>query len=124
MFGIFLDDERDPEDVFWVDYPDGISWMVVRDPEEFDRALQQCLAFNTKFVVSFDHDIQAFEGSVETTGYHLLKRMCHGLFWRDDMARPEVDAYFHSQNIIGKTNMELYWDQFVKLRKEYSSGAN
>ena len=32
--GLFLDDERNPEDVTWIKYPDNIEWIVVRDSAE------------------------------------------------------------------------------------------
>ena len=30
MIGVFLDDERNPEDVKWVKYPANVDWCVVR----------------------------------------------------------------------------------------------
>ena len=30
MRGIFLDDERNPEDVTWIKYPENVEWFIVR----------------------------------------------------------------------------------------------
>ena len=35
--GLFLDDERVPQDVTWVNYPKNIEWTVVRS---YDGSLQ------------------------------------------------------------------------------------
>jgi hypothetical protein len=71
-------------------------------------------------VFSFDHDIQDYNHrGVELTGYTVLKAMLgtflttpHGLF-----TFPE-QVFFHTQNLIGKENMESYWNNFCKHYKE------
>ena len=50
--GIFLDDERKPTDVTWINYPDNVDWVVVRTKTEFcDMGFKGC------DIISFDHDL-------------------------------------------------------------------
>ncbi len=116
MKGLFLDDERNPEDVTWINYPENVNWTVVRKYDEFFHEFYR----GTFQVFSFDHDIQDSnhcEG--ELTGYTILKAMLdtflttpHGLF-----TFPE-QVFFHTQNPIGKENMKSYWKNFCKHHKE------
>ena len=114
--GLFLDDERNPEDVTWVDYPENIEWTVVRSCDEF---LYEFHRHNFQ-VFSFDHDIPGYNHrGVELTGYTVLKAMLDtflttppGLY-----TFPE-QVFFHTQNPIGKENMESYWKNFCKHYKE------
>ena len=114
--GLFLDDERVPQDVTWINYPESIDWTVVRSYDEFFHEFYR----ETFRVFSFDHDIQDFNHrGVELTGYIVLKAMLdtfltthHGLF-----TFPE-QVFFHTKNPIGKENMEAYWNNFCKHYKE------
>jgi dGTP triphosphohydrolase len=114
--GLFLDDERNPEDVTWIDYPESIEWTVVRSYDEFFYEFHR----GQFQVISFDHDIQDYNHrGVELTGYTVLKAMLDtfmttppGLY-----TLPE-QVFFHTQNPIGKSNMESYWNNFCKHYKE------
>lgn len=114
--GLFLDDERNPQDVTWVKYPKCVEWKVVRSYDEFFYEFHRS-AFQ---VISFDHDIQDYNHrGVELTGYNVLKEMLDtfmtthpGLY-----TLPE-QVFFHTQNPIGKENMESYWKNFCKHYKE------
>lgn len=122
--GIFLDDERNPEDVTWIDYPDSIEWIVVRNRSQFNIVVHtlllkgiydvSCIA--PKIIISFDHDIQCFEecdeGCHEVTGYHLLKWMVDSIM--DEELIPPT-CYFHTKNPVGKSNMENYWRNFLTV---------
>ena len=114
--GLFLDDERNPEYVTWVVYPENVEWTVVRTYDEFF-----CEFHRSDFqVFSFDHDLQDFNHrGVELTGHVVLKAMLDtflttppGLY-----TFPE-QVLFHTQNLIGKENMEAYWKNFCKHYKE------
>lgn len=111
MIGIFLDDERNPEDVYWVSYPDDIEWYVVRRMADFLFCI-----FNMEeegYVVSFDHDLQDFNLlGEENTGYDCLKTM---LDFCMDRGVPIPKCYFHTQNPIGKENMVSYYNNVVKF---------
>ena len=110
--GLFLDDERNPEDVTWIEYPENIDWTMVRSYSEFFYELHRS-AFQ---VISFDHDIQDYNHrGVELTGYTVLKAMLDTFI----TAPPGLytlpgQVFFHTQNPIGKLNMESYWNNFCK----------
>ena len=114
--GLFLDDERVPQDVTWVNYPKNIEWVVVRSYDKFFYEFHR----HTFQVFSFDHDIQDFNHrGVELTGYTVLKEMLDtflttppGLY-----TFPE-HLFFHTQNPIGKKNMESYWKNFCNHYKK------
>lgn len=70
MHLIFLDDERNFEDVTWVKYPKFDVVSVVRNSTEFGLLCEELLDLGIEFKVSFDHDIQEFDNrGKETTGY-------------------------------------------------------
>lgn len=72
MKGLFLDDERIPQEVTWVNYPENIEWTVVRSFSEFVKAVST-QGFH---IISFDHDLQDFSKGAEMTGYDCLKWLC------------------------------------------------
>ena len=115
MKGLFLDDERVPQDVTWIDYPESIDWVVARSYDEFFYEF-----YRGQFkVFSLDHDIQDYNHrGVELTGYTVLKAMLDtfittppGLY-----TFPEK-IFFHTKNPIGKESMESYWKNFCKRYK-------
>ena len=118
MIGIFLDDERNPEDVTWVEYPENIDWAVVRTSADFFCALNNL----DPGYISFDHDIQEFFKTPpyeqeETTGYDILKRMIDTyLLYNLSYTFPK--CFFHTQNPVGKQNMECYYQNFLKYMEE------
>ena len=59
MKGLFLDDERNPSDVTWVNYvnKEDIEWTVVRTYNEFVNAISA----DNFDCYSFDHDLQDYE---------------------------------------------------------------
>ena len=102
--GLFLDDERYPDDVTWIDYPKGIQWTVVRTPDQFIEAIHA----KPYDYYSFDHDLGP---DTILDGKHLLNRFCSYLL---DHVRPDLPVvYFHTKNPIGRDNMKSYWTCFV-----------
>ena len=69
--GLFLDDERFPQDVTWIQYPDNIEWTIVRNFQDFNLELAH--GDNDYQIYSFDHDIQSYIDGREYTGYDCLK---------------------------------------------------
>ena len=63
--GLFLDDERYPQDVTWIKYPDNIEWTIVRSFQDF--SLEMTHGDNDYYVYSFDHDIQSYIDGREYT---------------------------------------------------------
>lgn len=108
--GLFLDDERNPQDVTWLQYPENVEWTVVRTFSEFVKAVQ-----STPFgVLSFDHDIQDFSKGSEMTGYDCLKFYCNFIDLQD-LALPRL-VVVHSMNPIGKVNIMSYWKNFLEAK--------
>ena len=113
--GLFLDDERNPQDVTWVKYPKHVEWVVVRSYDEFFYEFHR----GQFQVISFDHDIQDYNRhGVEMTGYTVLKAMIDYLIDNEESCRMPEQVFFHTQNPIGKVNMKSYWDSFCKHCKE------
>lgn len=110
MKGLFLDDERNPQEVTWVNYPENIEWTVVRSFSEFVKAVST-QGFN---IISFDHDLQDFSKGAEMTGYDCLKYYCNFLLYVEDCFLPQVVV--HSMNPIGKVNILTYWKNYLENR--------
>ena len=107
MKGLFLDDERNVEDVTWRKYPDKVFWKVVRDRTSFCNA-----DFRDIDYISLDHDL-AIE---DFTGYDAIKMYCEYVmvhYGPDKFRLPTVVV--HSKNPVGKENIEKYWDNFCKV---------
>ena len=116
MKGLFLDDERVPQDVTWIDYPDNIEWIVVRSYDEFFYKLHR----GQFQVFSFDHDIRDYNHrGVELTGCSVLKAMLDTfLTTPPGLYTFPGQMFFHTQNPIGIGNMGSYWKNFCKHYKE------
>lgn len=115
MRGLFLDDERSPSDVTWVNYDSNIDWTVVRTFDEF------CYFVDTHVfsVYSFDHDIQDFETIKKGD---ILRISVYGNVYAEDDTVEELTGkdcaeylkdnyeynysyYVHSKNPVGKQNI-------------------
>lgn len=107
--GLFLGDERYPQDVTWTQYPDNVEWTVVRNSKEFIEKYK-LVDYD---VFSFDHDIQDYTKGIETTGYDVLKWMLEHYIFVDS-----AEVFVHSQNPVGKKNMESYYQNYVNFMKE------
>lgn len=111
--GIFLDDERNVGDAFWMSYDQNICWTIVRTFAEFVKAIRD----NTEaeYVVSFDHDLQDFKvNGDEWTGYDCVKFLVD---FSMQYGKNLPQAYYHTQNPIGKTNMECYMNNAKKFMR-------
>lgn len=104
MYNLFLDDERNPEDVTWgdIDYSK-FTWTIVRNWADFTWSVIDC----QPKMISFDNDIgEAKEG------YDCLKWLI------DYCIDNELDipiVYVHSKNSVAKENMLNYlncWEKF------------
>lgn len=52
-YNLFLDDQRDPQDVTWVQFP-LVEWTIVRSYNEFVRTIKER---GVPQLVTFDHDL-------------------------------------------------------------------
>lgn len=105
---LFLDDERSFEAVTWIKYPKFDNIITARNSAEFGKAYEYLLENSGDWHVSFDHDIQEFTKTKEITGYDILKCMIGDMF---DINYKLPICYFHTQNPVGKKNMEMYYLQ-------------
>ena len=112
MINIFLDDERSPEDVTWVKLPE-VDWYIVRTALDFKDLVTKQGVQNINYI-SFDHDINDWSGSEnnkEVTGYDLLKWLCYEAVVIDLLPK----CMFHTQNPIGRKNMESYYINYLNF---------
>lgn len=113
---LFVDDERSPEDIFWMELPKHSSYIVCKTPDEFVDNVILALGSTAEFVVSFDHDLQYFIGEREETGYDCLKFLV-SFCQENNMKLPECT--FHTQNPVGKENMLCYYQNALKHTGEF-----
>lgn len=106
---LFIDDERMPP-------LDGSEWVIARSYYEVGNLLYDK---NMPNFVSFDHDL----GEYCKTGYDIAKYMveCDMSSWYDRrnmlITFPKDFSFcVHSQNPVGKKNIEGYLDQYLKMR--------
>ena len=105
-YNLFLDDERNPEDVTWKALPK-TSWVVVRSFKEFHKTLKEK---GPPELVSFDHDIGEFRTGATCAqaliefDLNVWKGAWNGKF--------EV----HSQNPVGARNIQFDLQSYLRLR--------
>lgn len=119
--GIFLDDERNVEDVTWMQYDKDIDWVVVRRVSDFMFAIMHM--GEEDFIISFDHDLQDFHfyTGKEQTGYDALRWYINYCFESGIVVKK---CFFHTQNPIGKKNMESYYNNAVKFQQGEQDGEH
>ena len=108
---IFLDDERVIQDVTWLDYSQWSGAYVISQSSA-SRLISYIKHYGKYFdwentLFSLYHDLQDFDGEEESTGYTFIKWLV------DFMVENEISLKFlnvvvHSQNPIGKENIEKY----------------
>ena len=106
-WNLFIDDERSPPN-------DGRDWKIARSYYDVGNLIYD---LGMPSYISFDHDL----GENQKTGYDIAKYlvMCELNEWIDSrgniMNFPEnFDFYVHSQNPVGKTNIEMYLNNYMK----------
>lgn len=102
---LFLDDERAPDTVKWVKYPQNAIFTIVRTAREFLAAVEDNPAF---YAWSLDHDLGEDEyGELEPTGYDALQLALLSF----EQKAPET-VCVHSKNPIGASKMVSYWNNW------------
>lgn len=104
-YRLFIDDERFPPD------SDNLNWKIARDWDDVQAIIQ---AHGMPTMISFDHDL----GDHTHTGYDIAKFLVElDMDNNPQYQLPEqFEFYVHSQNPIGKLNIESYLDNYLKLR--------
>jgi hypothetical protein len=107
-WNLFLDDERFPPD-------DGREWMIARN---IRSALEMIIYMGMPSYISFDHDL----GEDEPTGYELAKILVDDALdfplLSDHQFPEDFSFYVHSQNPIGKANIEGLLNNYLKHKGE------
>ena len=114
---IFIDDERNFEDVTWVSYPHFDKVVTLRQYHEFENYIDDIVIQGGKLeglYFSFDHDLglEDSEWGRELTGHdcawYLVELM-------DEMkTNPNTINYWvHSQNPVGKKNIESLLENYL-----------
>ena len=99
LVNIFLDDVRNPKDVYPKDYFSGKRvWTVARSVEEVKEYLKNGVVSD----MSLDHDL----GLDLPTGYDLVKWMVETNTWCSGTIN------IHSANPIGAANMKALIDRY------------
>lgn len=111
-YNLFIDDERWPFDTTWAEWY-GIrdNWVVARNwPEAYD--VIKNIGFPN--FISFDHDLG--DPAAEPTGFEIAKMLVE--FDMDNILEIPDDFkfYVHSQNPIGKKNIESYLNNYLQFK--------
>lgn len=120
---IFLDDERNFEDVTWVNYPQFDKVITLRQYHEFENYIDNLVIKGSKLeglYFSFDHDLglEDAEWCQEMTGHdcawYLVELMS------EVGTNPNTVNYFvHSMNPIGKKNIEGLLDNYKEFYNKH-----
>lgn len=95
---IFLDDERDPPN-------DGRKWVIARSVDSATWLIEK---FGCPHFISFDHDL-----GYGSTGYDLAKYLVEEDI-QNKILPCNFTFYVHSQNPIGKANIEGLLNNYLK----------
>lgn len=101
-WNLFIDDERFPPS-------DGREWVIARDGSQ---VVDEMLNRGMPSYISFDHDLGPNSG----TGYDIVKLLVDvDMRTTEEQYRfpQDFDFYVHSQNPIGKTNIESYLKNYL-----------
>jgi hypothetical protein len=98
-YNLFIDDERLPPD-------DGKDWVVVRTSYD---AILHVAKNGIPSYISFDHDLGGCDTSMEFIAW-LIEAVLDERFKVPD----DFNFYVHSQNPIGKSNIEAKMTSFLR----------
>ena len=107
---IFLDDERNLEDVTWINYPKFDSIVTLRQYHEFEDYIDALVIKNVGLeglYFSFDHDLglEDFEWKKELTGHDCAHYLVE-IMGETKTDPNSITTYVHSKNPVGKKNIE------------------
>ena len=103
-YHLFLDDERTPEQVTWVQLPN-VVWTIVRTVEAFEETLK---TQGRPESVSFDNDLQT-----KLEGRHAARLLCNHCL---DNNWELPTCYIHSKNPEAWKVIESILNSFIKAR--------
>lgn len=104
---LFLDDERDPSDVTWIDLP-GYDWDIVRNQAQFEHHLS---AFGIPDHISFDNDLGTGMGEGIFCAQWMVDQVLDGfLKWN-----PDFVYTVHSKNNIAASRISGLLNPFIQF---------
>ena len=122
---IFIDDERNFEDVTWVSYPHFDKVVTLRQYHEFENYIDDIVIQGGTLeglYFSFDHDLglEDSERNRELTGHDCAWYLVE-LMGEMKTNPNTINYWVHSQNPVGKKNIESllenYLDFYNGIRK-------
>jgi len=100
-YKLFIDDERSPIDN---------QWVIARTMQDVISAVA---LYGMPQHISFDHDL----GEDQPDGYQIAKFLVDLDVLSDNNKFPEdFSFYVHSQNPIGKRNIECYLNKYLEVK--------
>ena len=117
-WNLFIDDERELADVTWAPWQirekyRNEPWLIARNWQEAENIIA-CRGMPS--FISFDHDL----GDCRLTGYDIAKMLIGDAldYPRDRMKQfpKDFDFYVHSQNPVGKANIEGLINGYLKAK--------
>ena len=123
-YNLFLDDERLPHNVTWVNLPESQHYTVVRNYNEFVDLIE---TRGIPRFVSYDHDLAdshyghglrgdqiPYDSYKEKTGYDCAKWLVNECMIKGVKHPPYI---VHSMNPVGKQNIISYVESYNKSIK-------
>lgn len=101
---LFIDDERLPP-------RDGNTWHIARS---IDQVFTLLTRFGTPDYISFDHDL----GDDTPSGFVIAKALVEKDMDHEIDLQEGFDFYVHSQNPIGRDNIESYLRGYLKFKRQ------
>lgn len=122
-YSIFLDDERMPDHVSWIELP-LVEWTIVRNYNDFVKTVTER---GIPLRVSFDHDLGQehyqyqfqeipYDKFEEKTGYDCAKWLVN---YCQEKGQSFPEYYVHSMNIIGRANIIKYVENFKRVIRSW-----
>lgn len=123
-YNLFLDDERVPLDVKWIDLP-LVNWIIARSFSDFVDIINKN---GLPKIISFDHDLADehyrefinskngefnYNKMKEKTGYDCVKFLIDYCI-DNNLDLPEY--YIHTMNPIGRENMNSLLESYKKSK--------
>lgn len=103
-YKLFIDDERFPPDVSYNE------WVVTQSSNDAIWAVE---SYGLPQYISFDHDLGGEDTSIVFINWLINHMLDNKLSFPKDF-----EYYVHSQNPVGKKNIENLMDNFIKFTKE------
>lgn len=108
-YAMFIDDERIPRHVTWVELPNR-SWQICRN---IDEVMQNIWTRGFPEFISFDHDL----GQDEATGYDIARRLVD-MDLDGEISFPDNFAFaVHSKNPVGAENIKQYLNNYLRIER-------